>query len=459
MEVNARRIFSVTAGVLAIVLFIGCLCYAQEPKYTFSETEDKIYNTLLSAGYTKAGACGILGNIAVEDPSFNADLYGNGGITYGLFQWNNIGNRKDQLVRWCNNRSLYYNRPEGQIAFALYELNGGDVIAERINSFLKSTNNPRNAAMEFAVGFERCIGNTSVPDIDAKYDGFIYPERFGRTYQALYKRMDMAEKYFNGYKTDTVNSELVYKIGITPTPGLISELEERLHIEIERSIDFNVNLDSTEEKVNVPLNRFLCVVIGYFCGCIYLSLLFVDRKKLKEYRHHKMKEIPHGSKVLSHLGVKKASYFFINDILKLLLAIAISVLLVKGLSADDVIIFTGFGVVIGNAYPFWNKFSGGLGFTVTILLLILYMPIWGVLSCIIGLYLAAILQSLTIGVVIMSFLMIPFTYFYKSHIDAGIIAIILILLIVSHQRVLYKYIDKKVLHSHYLERKARIGSM
>ena len=454
---SAYRTLVTVLSVIFIFLVTGTFCLADDSQYVFSETEDKIYNTLLAAGYSKAGACGILGNIAVENPQFEADLYGNGGITYGLFQWNDVGDRRETLVKWCNNRSLYSERPDGQLAFALHELDGGDYIASKANDFLKTTDNPRNAAMEFAVGFERCIGSTSSSENDAEYDGFIYPERFGRTYQAMGKRMDMAEKYFYGYDYDLAHNELVYKIGITPTPGLIAEIEDKLQIDIQRSIDFKIDPTRTEEKTDSIIPRIVCVLVGYLCGCIYLSLLLVDRERLRANRLKRIKEIPHGSSMFAHFGVKRASYFFINDILKLLVALAITTVFIEGLPLDDIIILTGLGVVIGNAFPFWNKFSGGIGFTVTILLLIIYMPIWGILCCIIGIFFSAVLQSLTIGVIIMSALMIPFVYNYKSTSAAGMVAIILGLLIISHQRILFKYFDRNVLRAHYAKRRQSLA--
>ena len=453
--VNNKRNVVAYLGLFAMIL-IGTVCYAEDSSYIFSETEDRIYMTLRAAGYTKAGACGILGNISVENPKFQADLSANGGLTYGLFQWNSVGERKESLVKWCNNRKLYHNRADGQLAFALHELDGGDGIAKRVNEFLKTTDNPRNAAMEFAVGFERCVGHTSNKEIDAEYDGFIYPEYFGRAYQALGKRMDNAEMYFEAYPDNYFDQNLIYIIGITPTPGLIAELENTLQIDLERSLNIHVGYDNPEKGLSVRAMRFICMGIGYFCGCMYFALFFIDRKKLKANSKHKMKTIPHGSSVFSRMGAGKASLFFINDIFKLLLAIAISSVAVKGLHLDEKIIFTGLGVVIGNAYPYWNKFSGGLGFTVTIILLILYMPIWGVLCCVIGMYFAYLSKSLTVGVVLMSMLMIPFTYHYKSTTAAIVVAAIMLTLVVSHQRLLLKYIDRNVLHAYYSSRRRRV---
>lgn len=443
-------------SLILFTLFSSTYCHADEQDFIFSETEDSIYNTLRAAGYSRAGACGILGNMAVENPQFTADLYGNGGITYGLFQWNNVGERMDNLAKWCEHRKLDSDRVEGQLAFAMHELEGGDPIARRAEEFLKTTDNPRNAAMEFAVGFERCIGSTSVPEIDAEYDGFIYPERFGRTYQAMGKRMDMAEKYFDGYLEGYSNPSLIYKIDTVPTPGIVSEIEDKMHIDIQRSLNFEVDARRAEEKGSVPLLRALCVLIGYFFGCIYFVMFVIDKETYKKSRMTNAKEIPHARTVLAYFGVGKATFIFLGDILKVLMAATLTTLVIKGLPHDESVLYTGLGVVIGNAYPFWNKFRGGIGLTVTVVVLIFYMPIWGALCCVIGLFFATILQSLTVGVVIMSFTMIPFTFHYKT-VSAGIIVtVVLLLLIISHQRILLRYFDRKVLRAHYVNRRTKI---
>ena len=439
--------------IFCIVIGIVSYSYVKGSNYTFSETEDKVYNTLLAAGFSKAGACGILGNMAVENPKFEADLYGNGGITYGLFQWNNVGDRKDSLVRWCNNRLLYPNRIDGQLAFAIHEIEGGDPIAKRLEKFLKTTDNPREAAMEFSVGFERCVGSTSNPDMDAKYEGSIYPEYYGKTYQAMAERMAMAEHYYNGYIGERTDPSLVFIVDATPTPGLVSEIEDKIHIDIQRSLNMKIDASVVNDPTSIFILRVVCVLIGYICGSIYVYRFLIDKNKLNPNHLKTLNEIPHPRSVMSQFGIKKASYVFAGDILKLILAVNITVFFVKGLPHDETILYTGLGVVIGNAFPFWNRFKGGIGLTVTILTLILYMPIWGVLCCIIGLYLAKVLQSFTLGIVVMSVLMIPFAYHYKDTIDAIIVSLILVLLIISHQRVLLRYFDKKVLRNHYHKRR------
>lgn len=425
----------------------------QAEDYVFSEVEDKIYNTLRAEGYTKAAACGILGNMSVENSGFEADLYGNKGVTYGLCQWNNVGDRLDTLFKWCKNRKLDAASCEGQIAFVMYELEGGDPIAKRLEKFLKSTENARDAAMEFAVGFERCVGASPHPENDAKYEGSIFPEYYGKTYQALGKRMAMAEKYYEGFDTHEENSTLVFEIDVSPTPGLVFELEERAQEDFEKSLGLDLFRALDEHEIAVA--RTECCIIGYLCGCLYLFLIFADRNKLKNHGLKNVTEIPHARTMMAHFGVKKASYVVINDIFKLFLAIGLTMPIVKGIPFDEKILYTGLGVIIGNACPFWNKFRGGLGFTVTILTLILYTPIWGIGCCIIGLLFATLLQSLTVGITIMSILMVPAVYNFRDPSEAIVVAIIMLSVIISHQRVLLRYFDRKVLRNHYMNRRKR----
>ena len=186
------------AGILSFLLF-STVSYSETTDYVFSEVEDSIFNMLVDNGYSIAGACGILGNIYVENSIFDPSLYGNDKNTYGLCQWSDLGNRRDYLFEWCAHNHYLPNSIEGQIKYAIYELQGGDFIATRINEYLKTVDNPEDAAMEFAVGFERCVGNTLKVENDAIYTGDIYPECVGLYYQSLALRKSSALRYFEGY--------------------------------------------------------------------------------------------------------------------------------------------------------------------------------------------------------------------------------------------------------------------
>ena len=161
------------------------------------EKERIVYQSLLKAGYSPAGACGIMGNIAVESPDYDPSAVNESSGALGLFQWNDVGDRQQHFKDFCRDHKLNWNSVESQLAFAVYELSGADPIACRLDDFLKETDNSYAAASEFAAGFERCIADDGAPeDI---YAGSLYPEFYGEHYQGLAKRINKAMNYYNRY--------------------------------------------------------------------------------------------------------------------------------------------------------------------------------------------------------------------------------------------------------------------
>lgn len=161
------------------------------------EKENLVYKSLTDAGYSPAGACGIMGNIAVESPDFDPSAVNESGGTLGLFQWNDVGDRKTRFKEYCKENKLNWNSMDSQLAFAIYELSGGDPIACRLDDFLKETDNSYAAAAEFTAGFERCV--TDSGKAKDRYTGSLYPEFYGNYYQGLSKRINKAMNYYNRF--------------------------------------------------------------------------------------------------------------------------------------------------------------------------------------------------------------------------------------------------------------------
>ena len=183
------------------------------PEYISLEEKEKIvYKSLLAAGYSSAGACGIMGNIAVESPEFDPTAVNESNGAYGLFQWNDVGDRQQHLTEFCKEQKLNRSLIESQLAFAVYELSGADPIACRLDDLLKETDDPYTAAAEFAAGFERCISDSgSAKDV---YTGSLYPEFYGEHYQGLAKRINKAMNYYERFKKTDYDGE---DAGITIT--------------------------------------------------------------------------------------------------------------------------------------------------------------------------------------------------------------------------------------------------
>ena len=174
------------------------------------EKELIVYQSLLKAGYSPAGACGMMGNIAVESPNFDPSVINESNGAFGLFQWTDVGDRQQHLKDFCREHDMNFGSIEGQIAFAVYELSGADPIACRLDDFLKETDNSYAAAAEFCAGFERCITDTGKKA--DRYTGSLYPEFYGERYQDLAKRINKGMNYYERYKDDT---EDVPEINIT----------------------------------------------------------------------------------------------------------------------------------------------------------------------------------------------------------------------------------------------------
>lgn len=185
--------------------------HEDEMKKTLKEREQMVYDILISNGITPAGACGIMGNISIECENYDAGVLANNGNTYGLFQWNDVGERRGKLKHWCYDNRMILDTIESQVSFALYEIEGGDPIAYRLEEYLKTTDDPYTAAAEFAAGFERCVTEDTQ---QMKYTGGLFPEFYGKRYQSLSKRISRAMNYYERYVSEETNevSEITAQI-------------------------------------------------------------------------------------------------------------------------------------------------------------------------------------------------------------------------------------------------------
>ena len=179
------------------------------------EKELIVYESLIAAGYSPAGACGIMGNIAVESPDFDPLAVNESNGAFGLFQWNDVGERQQHLRSFAAEHNMNAGSIEAQLAFAVYELSGADPIACRLDDFLKETDDAYSAAAEFTAGFERCISRSG-KSADVYY-GALYPEFYGEHYQALSKRINKAMNYHIRFVEDADKADEANKSEINIT--------------------------------------------------------------------------------------------------------------------------------------------------------------------------------------------------------------------------------------------------
>ena len=459
---NRYRILGIALAVLLPILIYlqyAYDAYAKEQRsYICSETEDSIYITLLEKGYSPAGACGILGNMSVENPRFIADLYSPGGYAYGLFQW--MGERITNLKKWCNNRVMYWNRTEGQLAFAIAELEGKDSTAHKINEYLKTTEDPVMAAMEFCAGFERCVGSTGYDDRDGIYTGDIFPALYGKTYQGLNVRIANAKQYYKKFVSDYADTaeeldrliekareeqvfeEMKLDTKGLPTAGILAEKEA----EMEARLLERMQLDEVPEGINLWGFRLIALAVGYLFGCILGASILAKATHKKVFKAGE--KLPTLKNVLVYIGIKPLILATIIDVGKFYTALYVTFLLTGGMLRSDQILWVGLGVILGNAYPFWRKFAGGVGITITLVLICTYMPIWGYISVLIGIILALIVKSFRVGMITVSIAAVPYAFFCKG-VEAGIfITLVMLILLLRHYKFLKKYISGKLRHRH-----------
>ncbi len=110
--------------------------------------------------------------------------------------------------------------------------------------------------------------------------------------------------------------------------------------------------------------NFICLVIGYFCGCISSGYI------VGKIYHIDIRDKGSGNagttNVLRTLGKLPALLTFAGDFLKG----AIPVLIVRFVLGTPgnwylLCLYMGLGVVLGHNYPFYLKFKGGKGIAVT----------------------------------------------------------------------------------------------
>ena len=99
------------------------------PKWVYNENlkqEENIYLYLTEyLGFSSAAACGIVANIAYETGwKFKSDIGNPDYGAYGLIQW--MGNRRKQLIKWCNENGKDFRSMEGQMDFMYWELLNAD---------------------------------------------------------------------------------------------------------------------------------------------------------------------------------------------------------------------------------------------------------------------------------------------------------------------------------------------
>lgn len=130
------------------------------------------------------------------------------------------------------------------------------------------------------------------------------------------------------------------------------------------------------------LQRFVCLLIGYLCGCVLFSDIVA--RLLSGRSAFELGDGNPGMANVGHvLGTKAAILCLIGDIIKTVVAVWISNTLFPDLGILATA-WAGLGATLGHDFPFWHKFRGGKGVTTIASTIILMNPLWGIITAVVG---------------------------------------------------------------------------
>lgn len=199
------------------------------------------------------------------------------------------------------------------------------------------------------------------------------------------------------------------------------------------------------------MERLVCILIGYLFGCV-LTANIVARREVGRSAFEIGSGNPGMANIGRELGTGKAAVVLFFDILKTILAVVVAGLWCRFFFPDSAItatvltsplafpdsgtlatFYAGLGATIGHNFPFWHRFSGGKGVTTTCAAIILFHPVAGVISCIIGLAVVAVSSQLCYGAVVIPVAFIVSLIILNAPAEALVIAIILlVLMLIAH---------------------------
>lgn len=180
--------------------------------------------------------------------------------------------------------------------------------------------------------------------------------------------------------------------------------------------------------------KLICIVIGYFIGCIqsaYLVGKLMGHIDIRQYGSGNAGS----TNVLRVMGKKAALFTFISDVLKPLVAILICRIIFKDEPRISVVLYSGLGVILGHIWPVFLKFKGGKGVASAVSLIYFGLLDWKVTCIIIILWIVSvsITKYVSLGSVLFS-ISIPvlFALFNYNIEYISIGAVIMALIVYKH---------------------------
>ena len=172
------------AAILLVAAMVGGILGATARSHA-ATNEEYCYNYLVNTlGLNAAAASGLLANFE-EESSFNPNLYGDSGSSYGLCQWNK--DRKTALISYCTSNGLDYTTLYGQLSYLNYDLRTNfPELLQTLKSAANTSTGAYNAGYRFCYDFEKPANKESKSASRAsKASSNYFPKYVGATSTAV----------------------------------------------------------------------------------------------------------------------------------------------------------------------------------------------------------------------------------------------------------------------------------
>jgi len=182
------------------------------------------------------------------------------------------------------------------------------------------------------------------------------------------------------------------------------------------------------------IQKVCAILIGYIFGCFQTAFLI---GKLNKINIKKLGSKNAGATNIKRLlGLPAGIFVFIIDILKAIIAFCICVLLFKNKLLG---VYAGVGVILGHDFPFYLKFNGGKGIASCIGLILVFDFRVALCAYIIAIISIIISRKISIGSLLLSFVMPVILFFLDYSLEIKIIFMcICILAFIRHRENIIK---------------------
>ena len=155
-------------------------------------------------------------------------------------------------------------------------------------------------------------------------------------------------------------------------------------------------------------SKVACIVIGYLFGMVLMAEI-VARVGTGKSAFSIGSGNPGMANIMSNVGFAAGFLTLAGDITKCVVAFTLCYSLFPELEANRLYIaYCALGLTLGHDFPLWHLFKGGKGVTTECCGIIVYEPVWGIVSCVIGMRAVFLTGYLPLGAVIIPVIFLPY---------------------------------------------------